>query len=103
MPRLGNCDREREGARLRFAHASVSLLRYTFETMRTMKWQLIGEVMLVVHGTVPPASDDWAAYVAECKNAGEKVKYQLVFADISINAVQRRDVANVLKHCKSKL
>ena len=60
--------------------------------MRTILWQEVGETLLIVHAKVEPDPSDWAALMQVFPKMGRRMQRVLVFADVALNAEQRRQV-----------
>src|SRR5262249_14070396 len=59
---------------------------------RTMNWTSVEGTLLIVHGLVPPEPKEWDEFISESMTAGDKMRQVLVFADISLSPVQRKQV-----------
>ena len=69
---------------------------------RTMGWDVVQGVLLVVHARGAPDTKEWARFIQECRSLG-KVECCLVVApDAALNPVQRRDIAAVVSHMKTR-
>jgi len=65
----------------------------------TIRFDIVGHVMLIVHADMPPDPDDWAR-LSRVRNANiDKLRGSLVIAPprASINASQRADAARAMK------
>ena len=54
--------------------------------------------MLMVHSKVQPDPGEWAAHCRDTAALGRAFERILVFADVTLTAEQRRDVAEILKN-----
>ena len=65
--------------------------------MRTIQWKNIGGTMLIVHGKVQPGGGEWADLMRDTRAMGRALERTLVFADVTLTAEQRRQVADAHK------
>jgi hypothetical protein len=65
--------------------------------MPTILWKNIGGTLLIVHARVQPDPIDWAALMRDCVSMARSIERALVFADVTLTAEQRRQVADVHK------
>ena len=63
----------------------------------TMRWKEISGTLLIVHGKVQPDPSEWDAMIRDCRALERKLQRTLVFADVTLTAGQRREVADVHK------
>src|SRR3569832_2339575 len=59
--------------------------------MRTLAWDTVGSTVLGVHSRQLPVDPEWQEFIAHCMKAPHG-QQALIFADINLNAKQRRDV-----------
>ncbi|HMI92738.1 MAG TPA: hypothetical protein VK509_15285 [Polyangiales bacterium] len=63
--------------------------------MRTLKWQRVGTTVLVVHARLLPDPVEWNAFIRDCSEMGGIAARGLVFAEVTLNAEQRRQIQAV--------
>ena len=63
----------------------------------TIRWKEISGTLLIVHGKVQPDPAEWDAMIRESRALASKLRRTLVFADITLTAEQRRQVAELHK------
>ena len=51
--------------------------------------------MLVVHARLLPDDGEWKAFIADCIAMGPLAQRGLIFADVTLNGEQRRQIAEV--------
>jgi hypothetical protein len=61
--------------------------------MPTLRWKIIGDVLLIVHAAVPPSEEEWAAFMSFCDELGPRMRNCLVFSETALTPAQRRQVA----------
>lgn len=62
---------------------------------RTLKWQRVGTTVLAVHARLLPDETEWSAFIADCLAMGPLAQRALVFAEVTLNGEQRRQIAHV--------
>ena len=62
---------------------------------RTLKWQRIGTTVLIVHARRLPDDAEWNAFIADCIAMGSLAQRGIVFAEVTLNGEQRRQIAEV--------
>jgi hypothetical protein len=68
----------------------------------TIRWKNIERTMLIVHAKVQPDPSEWAACCRDTAAMGRSLEHTLVFADVTLSATQRRDVATILKNAGTR-
>ncbi|HKO47511.1 MAG TPA: STAS/SEC14 domain-containing protein [Polyangiaceae bacterium] len=65
----------------------------------SLRFDIVGHVMVIVHADTPPSDADWARMVVVRNASHERIRSTLVVAPprASINASQRADVAQHMK------
>jgi len=64
---------------------------------KTLAWEAVGKVLLVVHATRPPAREEWNKFLDECGSI-RTVRGCLVLAsDVQLDALQRKEIGNLVK------
>jgi len=63
---------------------------------RTMNWKFVDSTLLLVHGLTPPDAKEWDEFVLECTGAGPTMRQVLVFADVELSPLQRKQIANMV-------
>ena len=66
-------------------------------TRATMRWKQISGTQLIVHAKLQPDPAEWDAMIRDCRTLGRRHERTLVFADVTLSAEQRRQVADVHK------
>ncbi len=61
---------------------------------RTMNWTFVDDTLLCVHGLSSPDPKEWAAFIAESLSEGARMGQVLVFADVGLSPLQRKEVAD---------
>ncbi len=69
---------------------------------RTMNWTFVDDTLLCVHGLSPPDPKEWAAFIAESLSGSTKMRQVLVFADVGLSPVQRKEVADSVAKAGTK-
>jgi hypothetical protein len=67
-----------------------------------MRWKEISGTLLIVHGRVQPDPAEWDAMIRDCRALARKLQRTLVFADVTLTAEQRRQVADVHKQAGTR-
>jgi hypothetical protein len=70
--------------------------------MATLRWKLVGQVLLAVHARVPPSEHEWQEFIKSCYEIGSRMQRALIFADVALTATQRKQVAEVVDQAKPK-
>lgn len=65
--------------------------------MPTICWKYVSGTMLIVHAKFQPEPAEWDAMIRDCRALAGKLRRTLVFADVTLTAEQRRQVADVHK------
>jgi hypothetical protein len=63
--------------------------------MRTLKWRRVGTTVLVVHARLLPDPAEWGAFIRDCSEMSGIAARGLVFAEVTLNAEQRRQIETV--------
>ncbi|HKU40387.1 MAG TPA: hypothetical protein VJR89_19635 [Polyangiales bacterium] len=63
--------------------------------MATIRWKYVAGTLLVVHAKTQPSESDWAAMMLDSYAVARPLERILVFADVSLSADQRRQLAEL--------
>ena len=69
---------------------------------RTMNWKFVESTLLVVHGLTLPDAKEWDEFILESTGAGPKMRQVLVFADVELSPVQRKQIANLVAQAATR-
>ncbi|MGH7440486.1 MAG: hypothetical protein ACRENE_32760 [Polyangiaceae bacterium] len=61
---------------------------------QSMNWRFVDGTLLIVHGLIAPLPTEWDEFIAEAMAAGPRMQQVLVFSDVGLSPLQRRQVAD---------